>query len=186
MQQELFNFWSAILQILAVLFQVLTAGGLIYFAWRQTQINKRMQELADYVAVSLIPDPNGQLQLQIMNVGRSNLYLHKWEVGSISETLVKPWLLPTESKSKIIIGIQPPQIGQHLAKFYLTDENNQKYLSTGEVSIDPVGFQLPTLTTPPQTQDNIQNQTAGSQAIVNVQLRMRAWSYKTEKTDWTI
>lgn len=174
------------LNLILVTLQFLTTAGLVYFAWRQTQINKRMQELADYVAVSMIPDPSGNLQLQIMNVGRSNLYLHKWEVGSISETLVKPWLLPTDAKAKILIAIQPPQVGQHLAKFYITDENNQKYISTGEVSIEPVAFQLPTLTTPPQIQDNTQNQVSGSQPVVNIQLRMRAWSYKTEKYNWTI
>jgi len=52
----------------------------IYFGWKQYQINKRMKELADYVAVSIIPLPG--FQLQIKNVGRINLYLHKWEMAS--------------------------------------------------------------------------------------------------------
>ena len=177
MEQHVFNFWSIILQIL-------TAVGLIYFALRQTQINKRMQELADYVALSISPAQG--FQLQVINVGRVNLYLHKWEIGSMNETFVKPLLLPAEGKSKILITIQPPQIGQHLAKFYLTDEADQKYLSTGEVMVEPVVFQLPQTTTPPQIQGSEQNQTSGAQPAINVQLRMRAWSYKTEKSKWII
>src|SRR3989338_4384720 len=178
-KQEIFNFWSIVLQIL-------TAGGLIYFAWRQTQINKRMQELADYVAVFMIPMAN--FSLQIKNVGRSNLYLHKWEIGSLTETYVKPRILPTGEGPQILIQISS-QAGQHLAKFYFTDEKDIKYLSTGEVVIEPVGFQLPPPTTPPQSQqqDLLQGQTSGIQPInISVQMRMRAWAYKTEKYNWTI
>lgn len=178
MKQEIFNVWSIILQLF-------TAGGLIYFAWRQTQINKRMQELADYVAISI--SPANSFQLQVMNVGRVNLYLYKWEIGSMSATFVKPLLMPTDGKSNILISVQPPQLGQHLAKFYLTDEAGEKYLSTGEVAVEPVAFQLPQTTTLPQIQESGQNQTSGIQPInINVQLRMRAWSYKTEKCNWTI
>lgn len=96
-KQEIFNFWSIILQIL-------TAGGLIYFAWRQTQINKRMQELSDYVALSIMPAVSG-FSIEILNVGRANLYIHKWQIGSLSETYVKPLLLPTEAKSKYQLTI---------------------------------------------------------------------------------
>ncbi len=172
LSQDIFNFWFLIAQ-------ALTAGGLIYFAWRQTQINKRMKQLADYVAISISPGPSGQIQIQ--NVGRSNLYLHKWEIGRLNETFVKPWLLPTEGRSKILIAIPPDQIGQHLAKFYLTDEIDQKYLSTGEVTVEATSFKLPNSTTPPATQESIPGMPA-----VSVQLRMRAWSYKTEKYDWKI
>ena len=159
------------------------SGGLVYFSWRQTQINKRMQELSDYVAISIAPTPT--FQLQIMNVGRVNLYLHKWEIGSLSETFVRPLLLPTEARSNILITFQSPQIGQHLAKFYITDEKGRKYLSEGEVAIEPIGVQLPITTTPPQEQVSEQLPTSGIQPI-NIQLRMRAWSYKTELYEWSI
>lgn len=178
MRVETYNIWAIILQLL-------TAAGLIYFAWRQTQINRRMQELADFVAISI--SPAGGFQLQVENVGRVNLYIHKWEVGSMSETFVKPLLIPIDAKSKILITIQPPQIGQHLAKFYLTDEMGSRYLASGEVAIEPVAFQLPQTTTPPQNQNDGSNQTSGAQTMsVSVQLRMRAWSYKTERYEWTI
>ena len=172
-----------ILNVLYIVFSAAMSGGLVYFAWRQTQINKRMQELADYVAISIAPAPN--FQLQIMNVGRVNLYLHKWETGSLSETFVKPLLLPAESRANILISFQPAQIGQHLAKFYITDEKGKKYLSEGEVAIEPIAFQLPVTHTPPQEQQVNQLQMAGVQPV-NVQLRMRAWSYKTIPYEWTI
>ena len=178
-KQEIFNFWSIILQIL-------TAGGLIYFAWRQTQINKRMQELSDYVALSIMPAVSG-FSIEILNVGRANLYIHKWQIGSLSETYVKPLLLPTEAKSKISINYPPQQVGQHVAKLYLTDETDQKFISTGEVVVEPVAFQLPLSATQPQGISTDQNSTTPNTGnVLNVQLRMRAWSYKTEKENWNI
>lgn len=162
---------------------IIAAIGAVFFGYKQYQINKRMQELADYVAVAIAPGQN--FSLEIMNVGRINLYLHKWEIGSISETYVRALLLSTEARPKILIRSQPPQIGQHLAKFYLTDEKGSKYLATGEVTIEPVGFQLPSSTTPPQQQGIPQGQVGGIQGV-NVQLQMRAWSYKTERYNWSI
>jgi hypothetical protein len=177
--QQTYNAWS-------LLFQIITAFGIIYFAWRQKQINKRMQELSDYVAVTIAPD---NFSLKIMNVGRVNLYLHKWEVGLLGETFVKPLLLPIDGRSQINISIPPTFLGQHLAKFYITAEEGEKYLATGEVAVEPIAFQLPVATTPAVQQENQSGQgTFGSnnQTPLNIQLRMRAWSYKTEKHNWTI
>lgn len=167
--------------ILMLIFQGITAIGLVYFAWRQTQINKRMQELADYVAVSIVPKG---MVLQIMNVGRVNLYIHKWEIGSATETYVRPLLIPTDAKSSVIIALQPPQFGQHLAKIYLTDDSNRKYLSTGEVVVEPIGFQASTVMQP---QTSLEPEpTPQLPAPVTITFQMRAWSYKTERYDWTI
>jgi hypothetical protein len=164
---------------------VLAAVGAILFGWKQYQINKRTQELADYVAISIVPHPN--FMLQVMNVGRSNLYLHKWEIGFMNNTYVRPILLPTEARSKINITIQPPQIGQHLAKFYLVDEKNQKYISTGEVVVEPVAFQVQGGMAPVPMADNMPAPNPDiNQPNINIQLKMRAWSYKTEKSEWTI
>jgi len=176
-----------VLRYLEVIGIIGAATGAIIFGWKQYQINKRMQELSDYVAVSIIPMKN--FRLQIKNVGRSNLYLHKWEIGSLSETYTRSWILPAGEGSQILITIPPQQQGQHLAKFYFTDERDIKYLSTGEVVIEPVAFQLPSSTTPPhpQQQDISQGQMTGIQPLgISVQLRMRAWAYKTEKYNWTI
>jgi len=157
------------------------AIGALIFGWKQYQINKRMQELADYVAVSIIPLKD--FKLQIMNVGRVNLYIHKWEAGSLSNTYVKPLLIPTEAKSSIIINFQTPLLGQHLLKIYLTDEKDQKYLSTGEIVIEPIALQLPLAATAPQVQ---QEPPATPQISGNITTQMRAWSYKTEKYNWMI
>lgn len=174
MKTEDFNLISAITTSITAVFAVMIG------IW-QIKINERLRKLQDYVALSIVPSSQGLPQLEIMNVGRSNLYLHKWEIGSLNETFVKPMLLPTDAKSKILIAVASGQIGQHLAKFYLTDESNSKYLSTGEVAIEPVAFQLPISTTPPQTQQNSQNNQS-----INVQLRTRAWSYKTERYNWSL
>jgi hypothetical protein len=182
---EVKNMQEIILRYLEVFGIVGAAIGACVFGWKQYQINKRMQELADYVAISIIPLAN--FQLQIMNVGRANLYIHKWELGYLSETYVKPLLVPTEAKSSIIINLQPPLMGQHLLKIYLTDEGGKKYLSTGEVVIEPVAFQIPPSTTQPQVQQELQvpSQPFGVQPI-NIKINMRAWSYKTEKHDWVL
>jgi len=164
---------------------IIAAIGAVFFGWKQYQINKRMKDLADYVALSIVPQRN--LQLQIMNVGRVNLYLHKWEMGTLQATFVKPWLLPVEAKSSILLSFQPPPVGQHLIKLYLTDETDQKYLSTGEVVIEPVAFQLPTMapSQQEQPQEPQEQQRVGIQQL-NIALNMRAWSYKTEKHKWEI
>ncbi len=175
-----------ILRYLEVIGIIGAAIGALIFGWKQFQINKRMQELADYVAVSIIPLKD--FKLQIMNVGRINLYIHKWEAGSLANTYVKPLLIPTEAKSSIIINFQPSLLGQHLLKIYLTDEKDQKYLSTGEVVIEPVAFQLPPpSTTEPQVRQEPPTvpQISGVQPI-NITTQMRAWSYKTEKYNWMI
>jgi len=179
-----------ILKYIEVFGIVIAAIGAVFFGWRQYQINKRMKDLMDYVAISIAPKPN--LRLQIMNVGRVNLYLHKWEMGALQTTFVKPWILPVEAKSSILLSFQPPPVGQHLIKLYLTDETNQKYLSTGEVVVEPVAFQLPTMV-PSQPEQFEQGQLQESQeqqrAVLqqpNIVLNMRAWSYKTEKYKWEI
>ena len=175
MKIELYN-------ILSLIAQSLTAAGLVYFAWRQTQINKRMKDLADYVAISI--SPAGTWQVQILNVGRSNLYLHKWEIGSQNETFVKPLLMPVEGKSQILISMPPDQMGQKLAKFYLTDEVGEKYLATGEVVVEPTSVQVPNAITTPLNQNQSQETITMNNVPIQIGFRMRAWSYKTEKMNW--
>lgn len=178
METDTYNLISAFLQ-------TITAIGAGVIGWKQYQINRRMQDLSDYVAVSMVPAPQG---FEIMNVGRSNLYLHKWEVGVLRESFVKPLLLPTEARSKINITMQlQQQSGRHLAKFYLTDERNVKYLSTGEIAVEPVSFQLPAVTTPSvELQPNFGQEQTSISPVVQIQLRIRAWSYKTVKHNWSL
>lgn len=109
MEQVIFNFWSIIIQ-------ALTASGLIYFAFRQTQINKRSQELQDFVAVSVIPLPSGGLN--ITNVGKTNLYLKKWEIGQIHEFFERPILLPAVNGINIAVPT-PSDPGEYPIKLYL-------------------------------------------------------------------
>jgi hypothetical protein len=176
---------------IAIIIQAVATALLVYYAVRQTQINKRMQELSDYVALFIVPQGR---TLQMRNVGRVNLYMHKWEIGSLTTTYVRPVLLPADNTCQFGITLPENFTGQHLIKIYLTDESNEKYISSGEVAVEPVAIQaIPTgpiqeglsLTATPDQQ----NQVPGPVAIntnISIQFRVRAWCYKTEKSNWTL
>lgn len=167
---------------------LLATSAAVYFAYLQTKINKRLQDLEDYVAVSIVPREN--FRLDIMNVGKINLYLHKWEAGVQTENFMEPVLIPAGTASFISILIKP-EIGKKLVKFYLTDEFKRKFLSRGEISIEPVSVH-PVSQMQPQIQQEIQTQglpqtgVLNQPHIVNITANMRAWSYKTEKYNWEI
>lgn len=180
--------WQTIKDTLSLIGVLGTGIGALLFGWKQTQINKRMQELQDYVAISIIPKP--ELRLQIMNVGKINLYVHKWEIGLLTENFPKAILIPAAAPSFLLTSLSSLSIGQHPVKIYLTDESGKKYLSTGEAIIEPIAIHplsqvLPHPETPPvddgtQTVNIVQAQT------MDIKIKMRAWSYKTEKYNWII
>src|SRR3989339_1441183 len=123
MEQADFSFWSTIIQ-------AVTAAGLIYFAHKQTQINKRLQELQDFVAVSVIPLPSGGLN--ITNVGKTNLYLKKWEIGQIHEFFERSILLPAVNGINLTIST-PSDPGEYPVKLYLYGESKkEKYIAEGK------------------------------------------------------
>jgi len=180
--------WQIIKDILNLVGIIGVAIGALLFGWKQTQINKRLQELQDYVAISIIPKP--EFQLQIMNVGKINLYVHKWEIGTFTETFSKAILIPAAAPSFLLISLSSPPMGQHPVRIYLTDESGEKYLSTGEVVIEPIAMRplsqiLPHSETPP-LDGGTQAVNPPQAQVVNITARMRAWSYKTEKYNWTI
>ena len=180
--------WNFIKDILNIIGILGTAVGAIWFGWNQTQINKRLQELQDYVAISIIPQP--EFQLQIINVGKINLYVHKWEIGNFTETFSKAILIPAAAPAFLLISLSSLPMGQHPVKIYLTDEFGKKYLSTGEVVIEPIAIRplsqmLPHSETPP-SDGSTQTVNLPQAQVVNITARMRAWSYKTEKYNWTI
>lgn len=155
------------------------------FAYYQYKINLRLKELQDYVGLSIIPLQN--LQLQITNVGRTNLYLHRWEVGENSQTFSEPILISAESRSNLIIPLHPVSLGQKRAKFYLTDESRIKFLSEGEVILTPVSS-TPILQVLPSPTPIGGSDTTASPQIAGVQItvNMTALSYRTVPFDWNI
>ena len=181
MEQNSYNLLSLVLQV----FTIIAAS---VFALWQVLINKRLKELQDYVAISIIPKPD--FQLQIMNVGKINLYVHKWEIGTFTETFSRAILIPAAAPSFLLISLSSPPVGQHPVKIYLTDESGEKYLSTGEVVIEPIAIRpisqiLPQSETPSLNEGTPTINSPQAQ-VVNITAKMRAWSYKTEKYNWTI
>ncbi len=182
---------AVILRYIEVISFFIAAIGAVYFGYRQTQINKRMKELQDYVAISIIPITNspGNYELQIMNVGKINMYLKKFEIGQVSNTF------PEEKERLISVGGNPfyrvPivnfQMGQEMdIKLYLLDEFKNKYLSTGGIIIDAI---VATSSTP-QGEQHTQSSQQGPINIGGVPViipgNARAWSYKTERYNWVI
>jgi len=181
MEQNSYNLWSLVLQIGTII------AASIFALW-QVLINKRLKELQDYVAISIIPKPD--FQLQIMNVGKINLYVHKWEIGTFTETFSRAILIPAAAPSFLLISLSSPPMGQHPVKIYLTDESGKKYLSTGEVVIEPIAIRplsqiLPRPELEPSKEET-QTSVSPQAQVVNIMARMRAWSYKTEKYNWEI
>jgi len=164
---------------------VSAAIGALIFGWKQFEINKRLKELQDYVAVSIIPKEN--LRLQIMNVGKINLYIHKWEVGRLNENYGKAVLIPAGANSFIIIGLQGLVIGEYNFKMYITDEKDEKYISTGKVFIESVSIsQQPLSIISPIATGEMQEQPNQGQIQTIVKVDLRAFSYKTEKYNWKL
>ena len=174
------------LRYIEIISIVITAVGAGIFGWKQLEINKRLRELQDYVAVSIIPKNN--LRLQIMNVGKINLYIHKWEVGRLNENYTKAVLIPTGTNSFIEIGLSGLVIGEYDFKMYITDEKDEKYISTGKVFIDPVSVSTQPLSVAnPIATGETQEQNAGAgQAHTIININLRAFSFKTEKYNWNL
>lgn len=167
----------------AVTFLVGVAAGI--FAYYQYKINLRLKELQDYVGLSIIPLPN--LQLRITNVGRTNLYLHRWEVGENSQTFLEPILISAESRSDVVITLNPISLGQKRAKFYLTDESREKFLSEGVVILTPISS-TPILQVLPAQSPSGGSGTAAAPQIAGVQvsINVTALSYRTVRFEWNI
>jgi hypothetical protein len=177
--------WSILFGFLGPIMTLATGIALGYFALNQNKINKRLKDLQDYVGLSIIPLNN--LNIQITNVGRTNLYLHKWEVGENVENFEEPILISAEGKTTLIIALAPKTLGKKRAKFYLTDESREKFLSEGEVIIVPVS------STPIVSQVRLPNQESDNNVTGNpivlgteIKVTMAAYSYRTVPFNWLI
>jgi hypothetical protein len=180
--QELSKFWQMFYENIDSWLTLLVSVATGFFAFFQFKINKRLRELQDYVAISIIPSTNeGVFQLQLRNVGRSNIYLHKYEVGNLNDSYEKPRLISCGPETFFIINVPPNLNVEMPVKFYVTDEFGKKYLSTGAVIIDaqPVAISIPQNVGVAQLQTGVPQQ-------VTIQGKPRAWSYKTEPYDWVI
>jgi hypothetical protein len=187
MSQELFNQQYINLQYWILVIQILTVVAASIFAIWQVLINKRLKELQDYVAVSMVPFFDGNdPKLQVINAGQINLYLKKFDIGTMTTNFEKERLLVCGSGNPFyilpvpnnIIGVEIP------VKLYLIDEFKNKYISTGAVIIDAIPMAITGQPASPMA--GIPLPPAQSPQQITFRTNIRGWSYKTEKINWTI
>jgi len=176
-------FEDRVLQIIQSYGTVFAAVGAVYFGYAQYQINKRLKDIQDFVALSIVLFVvENSPKIQIKNVGRINLYLHRWEIGGHNETYQHARLLGVGPELSFIVAVPDSYlVGVEMpVKLYLTDEYGQKYLSTGVVALDQQQIQVAPQSEIGQTSQ--QEQAAIKQFIVRGNIR--AWSYRTIKFNW--
>lgn len=119
---ELFN-----LILLAV-----TAFSGIYFGYRQTQINKRLKDLEDYVAVSVVPGNEGTLKIH--NVGKINLFLFGFTFGTKTQMFEAGRLLSVGTGDVAHYWLPSPSKTDFVSKkleasLFLKDQFGKKYIT---------------------------------------------------------
>lgn len=171
MKQGDYNLISAITTSITVVFAV-------GFGFWQIKINDRLKKLQDYVAISIVLVDN---RLQLINVGKINLYLQKYEIGTDIDAFAKAMLIPAGSNSWLLIQIKNFNSGQKMPiKLYLIDELGEKYLSTGEVIVEPVNIGIHPV------EQVVQGVTGNIPAQNIIQFKSSAWAYKMEKYNWKL
>ena len=177
MTQELFNQQYLNFQYWILFVEVLTVIAASAFAFLQYRINNRLKKLQDYVAVNIVPLAT-PLSLQVINVGKINVYLQKYEIGSNKESFAKPMLIPSGSNSFLLLPIKAYNVGLKMdVTLCLIDELGEKFISTGEVVVEQI-----------QIQQKIQqsaDSTSPSSQTINA-LQPSAWAYKTIKKNWEL
>ena len=171
------NDWNLIWNAVEAFGTVVAAFGAGWFGWKQHEINKRLKDIQDFVAVSVIPLPGGGLN--ITNVGKVNLYLKKWEVGQSHEFFEKAILLPAVNGINITVST-PGNPGEYPIRLYLYDEQQEKYISEGKFFVDAV-----ILGQMPSTEVKIEQGNSNSSQL-QFGTRPRAYSFGTRKYKWSL
>lgn len=175
MEQGIFNFYSLLLQIVTAI------AAAIFVIW-QIKINERMKKLQDYVAISVVPMGPGNSSIKVMNVGKINLYLKRYEIGTNTETFTNTLLIPAGTGENSNLRITPKNLQEVMQmKFYLIDELGEKYIFSGQIIIDQL--------TVPILQRSVPQEggTAAPQSVPSVAVSdFKIWSFKTEKYNWMI
>ncbi|TSC84728.1 MAG: hypothetical protein G01um101413_112 [Parcubacteria group bacterium Gr01-1014_13] len=96
----------------------------------QISINNRLKNLQDVVAIFAVPDDGA---IQIHNVGKVNLYLHKFELPGKVHNFERPRLLPAGTGNSAYNWVPLPtglKDGEEFDfKLYLTDNFNNKWIA---------------------------------------------------------
>jgi hypothetical protein len=170
--------------IISSVLQFIIALGAIVFGVLQFKINSKLKKLQETVGLSIVPGLG--LNLHLMNIGKINLYLKKYEIGPKTEDFDKPLLIAAGTNS--FLQIEVPNFERNKkynVKLYLIDDFDEKYLSTGEFIIEDVEVDL----IQPRMSPLDSSITPGATSFVISKMKtpqIKAWSYKTEKYNWTI
>lgn len=112
--------------------QVLTLVAATYIGVIQTDINVRQEKLQDFVAIAATPD-NSDTKIALLNTGKTNLYIHKIEIGDQTYSYDRPRLLATGTLESSYYWITPPDNlpldTDFDIKVYVTDEFGKAWVS---------------------------------------------------------
>jgi len=116
------------LELLFAILNLLAIGIIGFF---QIKINYKLTELQGVVAINA--EPNGNT-IRIVNVGKVNLYIHKFETIGNNHTFEKPRLIALNSWYWIPLpDLSTLKNNGCEFKLYLTDEFNKKYIFIGGI-----------------------------------------------------
>jgi len=112
----------------------ITMVGAIIFAGWQIKINRRLQKLNDFVALSILPDTNTG-KIKLLNTGKINLYIHGFEINGVKNKFDQGRLISSATLDSAYYWLPtdsvPPE-GKFDIKIYLMDEFNKKFITTGQ------------------------------------------------------
>jgi len=137
--------------IISLFIQALIGLGAVTFAFLQWRINRRLKQLQDFVSISVHYEDKLTC-LTVLNVGKSNLYVYKYEFAGKTESMERGELIPldvaVEATYRIIIPIE--ELIMHTVytlKLYVSDGGKKKYISEHDViksSFDVTRFKIET------------------------------------------
>lgn len=152
---------------LAIGVDMFVALGVLVFAYVQIGVNRKLIDLQDYVAISIVPDPNTPLSVRLYNTGKLNIYIHRIEIRDFETDILigstdvfkEPRLVPAGTLEQSYYWYPlPKEISEH-KKFRLVvlagDDFNRKWLASH-----------------------------GGEILDKQELRV--WSHKTHRKNWKI
>jgi len=163
-----------ILQILQTIFTgftVVIAIVAVILAYKvgqkQNEINSRLLQMQDYVAISVTPKGDS---IALWNTGNSNLYMWGFDMPGNNQRFDKPRLI---SKSEVAhYWIPAPNLGKLASttnfdfRLYLTDEHDSKWVSENGGEASPT---------------KITKEDKEVDALI-----IKVWAHKTTKTNWSL
>lgn len=124
------------------------ALAVLSFAFVQISLNRKLIQLQDYVALSMVPDPNTPRSVRFYNTGKLNMYIHRIEVrDSQTDKLIvstdvfkNPRLVPAGTLEQSYywypIPKEAPEDKEAMIVILLSDEFDRKWLSSNGVLIN--------------------------------------------------